>query len=854
MVTESQSRLTPDDGRLRIAFRSTVRGAAEILCVWTALLLLTGGFDATIAGLRIRAHDPFRPMLYAAIAWVTFILAGGRLPGWARAAGRTTAGAARMASTWTARVADGVAHGVYTLCRASVRAADGLSRAVIPADGRAARWIRAAGALLASATPSRWIVPAMLMVAFLPAWSSAVVPSHDALQVFTAFWTYISGLVTEGRLPEWIPFGRYGTPSGPTLIYITPVAYVTGAIGAALHAAFQFDDTLLLFKLTVLVEYLLFATGLLRFGRLLFQSVWVQYLVVTLGVLSSPWIMSLDGNFHAFYMTPWILASLMLAFQTGLPKHLGAAALLSAFACVGNVPYFSPFLLLQLTVFALPLIWCYPQQARRLVFSPQAWLWLAGAGVVFAIHFVVLVKGMDGLAILSPGRDPVTNHVPKAVFLTYAGVTTPVRFLVEVLTGRVTNGDNTFYVGLGSLVLLPLSLLIRTSPVLRAVQFLAVFLFLFSTGGLVASAGYYFPGMEFYRHVSIVFGLFRVLVFLCVGCVLDQMIRDAAVFTDWRRWSPRGWGWLIAAGVAGLAIADLTRAHLHGPDYQLSLFGGSSQVGPLMVRLVCYATLLLIARAALPRTALPYLLMMGLLVDMGTFWGWGWADWPRLTAPQVDVMRQLAAPKPVPNPESRYTAKDETTRGALFRFVSETPPLHFGATELYVHTYSWTGEDPCVPRARTDFIAKSVAELFDRRGILFEPSGATEAKVLQDEWLARALACDAPKITSDAHLLAMERGYDWMRMTFDNPQPASTPVIVSEAFHPDWSVSVDGLPSAVVPGNIAFLGTDIPAGRHQVEFRFHSPVTGPLRTVEGLLGALAALWLIVMSLDTVLRP
>src|SRR6185436_18870584 len=199
----------------------------------------------------------------------------------------------------------------------------------------------------------------------------------------------------------------------------------------------------------------------------------------------------------------------------------------------------------------------------------------------------------EGLAILSGGRDPLTNRVAKDVFLTYAGVTKITTLLADVFTGRVTNGDNTFYMGLGSLLLLPLSLAVRPSPPVRALLGLGLFLLLFSTGGMVASVSYYFPGMSFYRHVSIVFGLFRIVAFLCVGYLLDRMVHERALFADWRRWLS---GWRLVAGLAvvGLTAIELTRAQLHGPDLALILFPRPAdvaqlQIGVLATRLFCYA-------------------------------------------------------------------------------------------------------------------------------------------------------------------------------------------------------------------------------------------------------------------------
>ena len=45
--------------------------------IWAVLLVLTGGFDARVAGLHITAHEPLRPVLAFSVAFTVFILAGG---------------------------------------------------------------------------------------------------------------------------------------------------------------------------------------------------------------------------------------------------------------------------------------------------------------------------------------------------------------------------------------------------------------------------------------------------------------------------------------------------------------------------------------------------------------------------------------------------------------------------------------------------------------------------------------------------------------------------------------------------------------------------------------------------------
>jgi hypothetical protein len=59
-------------GRARIRRLSLT---VAVACTsWALLLWLSGGFDATVFGLSVHAHDPLRPLLIASIGLVTLIL------------------------------------------------------------------------------------------------------------------------------------------------------------------------------------------------------------------------------------------------------------------------------------------------------------------------------------------------------------------------------------------------------------------------------------------------------------------------------------------------------------------------------------------------------------------------------------------------------------------------------------------------------------------------------------------------------------------------------------------------------------------------------------------------------------
>ena len=64
---------------------------------------------------------------------------------------------------------------------------------------------------------------------------------------------------------------------------------------------------------------------------------------------------------------------------------------------------------------------------------------------------------------------------------------------------------------------------------------------------------------------------------------------------------------------------------------------------------------------------------------------------------------------------------------------------------------------------------------------------------------------------------------DYQRMTYQLPPNASGWLVVSEAYHPDWTVTVDGKPAQVHRAEAALLSTYVPADSHEVTFQFKAP-------------------------------
>ncbi|MEI6321692.1 MAG: hypothetical protein WCP60_01130 [bacterium] len=82
---------------------------------------------------------------------------------------------------------------------------------------------------------------------------------------------------------------------------------------------------------------------------------------------------------------------------------------------------------------------------------------------------------------------------------------------------------------------------------------------------------------------------------------------------------------------------------------------------------------------------------------------------------------------------------------------------------------------------------------------------------------------------------------DYQRMVYQLPPTASGWLIVSEAYHPDWTVSIDGQPAEVHRAEAALLSTYVPPGSHEVVFQFKAPSWYALCLTLGTLSWIIAL-------------
>lgn len=371
----------------------------------------------------------------------------------------------------------------------------------------------------------------LLVAVNAPRFDRTFLPLNDSMQVFQIFHYIYSGLVIDGRLPEWIPYTAYGVPSDLwSLICMSPASWLSVVAGWALGVR----DALLLFKISLLIEQLFFLLGTHLLSRELYTRR-MTLLIVGIGAVSTlHWSTQIWWDFRIYYLLPLGLYFLVRFFSRGQAPCLWLAGLVFVFSLFGNLPYFAPIYLFIVFVVA----------AVFTLKEPGAWSCLrrlsnahaAGiiAFVLVASAYVWLAQGArEGLVNVGGGRDPRTGLTSVSDFLTYGNRPDIATFLRLVWVGWPLQGrwsccpDQTLYIGL-----LPLLLAGWAVGRVRKAAFLAVLsamvgLLWLSLGGAFARVVYLFPTMSLFRHLGLLYGLVKFLMILCAGFGLDDALEKA---------------------------------------------------------------------------------------------------------------------------------------------------------------------------------------------------------------------------------------------------------------------------------------------------------------------------------------
>ena len=368
---------------------------------------------------------------------------------------------------------------------------------------------------------------AIVLVINLPFLAGRCMPAHDTKGALGIFDYFYSNYLFAGELPRWMAYGLYGLDAT-----VSHVTFMSGSSYLAMFAGkiLAVKDSLSLFTVSICLEQLLLLLGIYLLCRRLFQERLTVFCICLTMVCTVMWQSQISLNLRLYYLLPLEFYFILRLRQEEKGCFGWLAGVVAVLGPLGSAPYFYPFWALLVTVFSLALFWGN-FRALKCMLRPQ-WPNLAAA-ILFVVIAAAFAGGVSkasaNLAYMSRDRQGASGDVSLGSFVTYGGndlgdmwesLLLPSANVAD-FSGRMGMTD---YVGLVTLLCLPLALWSLRKPTARSFAILALALFALSRGGLLASIAFYFPGMHMFRHVGYMTAVIKLVLLILAGFGLDTLV------------------------------------------------------------------------------------------------------------------------------------------------------------------------------------------------------------------------------------------------------------------------------------------------------------------------------------------
>lgn len=678
---------------------------------------------------------------------------------------------------------------------------------------------------------------AVQVAILIPSTVMDVVPQHDLMARFQFFYSFYQGWYFGNQLPQWFHLVQYGEPSFfYQFTQISLLAYPIGWIASLL----KIQDALSVFNFLFVVEHCVFLVGIWLLSSRLYSSLFTRAVVCCSMILCISDFLQPFFNFYFLYLFPYVLYYISLYSERDDPALLSRAVVIGIFSVPGGLAYGVPIQVLCALIFYLAMTW--GKSPLRPLYARSFWLQpsLGLALLVLACCLVLIEKGLAEHAITISGRSQ-DGKASLADFLTYGRL--PFANVGEgLLTGTFALAEGSFYVTLGG----GLGLLIAGAWIsdrrFWALYAMAAFLGLMALGGTVAHLTFYFPGMKYFRHLSLLWGLWKLPALLAAGFALDALLtRDGQRHL---RWFPLGA--LVSIGFISVAVLEVVS--VWRPSDAHPVFEQVLSPWPwLAIRALAYSVALACFLFAGSRVRLgPLVLCVAVLIDAATFQASILLNLPYGTPGKIQGAFMIHPPQ-WPVERTQFPATDEGKR--RMALLAAPRPMR---NATYTIAEDYVGEGHCA-------FPVPLFLLTERMHILLK---ATRSRpVYQDPILSRTLGCQVPTLQisrsvtfvpdqkhavdllrldpaarvvegqenisggSDHADVATVTSFAPGRMTIKaDVTGVPAMLFVAQTYHSGWKATVNGNEKSILPADLAVMAIPLDAGPNKVELFFDEPL------------------------------
>ncbi len=349
-------------------------------------------------------------------------------------------------------------------------------------------------------------------------------PMHDATTIVGLFHYFYSEFYAYGHLAQWAPYDFYGQPAHfAQLVALSPLSYCAMALGKIFHIT----NTLVLFKIVMALEVLVFACGLIKLSERFYQSSIAVWFVVIVAMATTIWLTQPFFNFRIYYLWPIIILALMDIVKQASLANVSKVFFWMLISMLGDLPYFAGPWLFAATIFT-GVLWLVERKKINFIVTRQGYCWMLLTGLLLVTLFLFL-KGLTvGVNLIAPDRSQdATTSVEQ--FLSYGGTANIGTWFASACGW----GDLSLwglrdifpYIGLGTVLLALWSMFKVRQPFAIATHAVTILLLLLIFVPLAGHVFYFFPMMKYYRHLSLLIGFAKLFLILSAGFGLDDVLK-----------------------------------------------------------------------------------------------------------------------------------------------------------------------------------------------------------------------------------------------------------------------------------------------------------------------------------------
>ncbi len=722
--------------------------------------------------------------------------------------------------------------------------------------------------------------------------SDIQIPLHDTFQLFGMFHFFYSDFYYNNEIAQWLPYQTYGLPAGfEMFIDFTIFKYFFALAGKILRVI----NVLLLFKISIIVEQIVFVSGVFILARRLYRNQSTILFVCLTAAASIVWHAAIGLNFLIYYLLPYVLYFLIRFFEEEKPQYFWLSGLMIVIWLMGSTALYFVFLWSLLLLIIIGFLWMKKKIDLRIIIKPSRENYIALAIFLIAavIISVFIYRSLQYIDIVSPSREAGTMRSSLLNFLTYGDNPNLSALINHIVIGQpfylqVGTFDNTAYVGI-----LPIFFFIWALFKVKRAEFWAfmasaIFLVWISLGGIFASFIYYIPGMSFYRHIGIVYGLVKFFIIFCAGFGFEKFFLD---------FKPRKI-WVLVFGMLILVLFcyDMTVApHLFQVEKWSSFWQAinllTKNVNSAITKIGIYLVLVGMAFIAWViynrirsrkgsgsgkitcKKGMVWAILIGLTIDL------------LLYQYVVLIFSKKIKPKEYKNIES------VAVRSLIYqpkRLENPVTPLQSKAMGLvqnsthhsqYSTDYNFVQFDPCFSRFRIDFQGKNHAPLnlikYDHLEIYKSVIACQEPKISLHQQVEpyRSHEEAISKITDQKYkgflLIKRDsekdqkvdgqlsrRGFievdsfsaNRIAMNILNSDQKPKWLYYADTNHPGWQAVIDGKKARIHEAFLAFKGIYIPEQSQSIVFLFFDKINTPLSYLIVVFSVLTAVIFFIVIL------